>query len=86
MTKEQWIRHMEEVSGKLRPSNENGCMASEWKQAYTDHHYTNPDCPDCKARRKTNRARHSRQGREEAYKSAGLVKVYGAVSGRVYWE
>lgn len=86
MTKEQWVRHMEDVSGLLRPSHENGCMAQEWKRAYEIHKFNNPDCPDCKARRKTNRARNNRKAHEEAYESAGLVKVYGAVSGRVYWE
>ena len=32
------------------------------------------------------RAKSARQAREWSYKSCGLVKVRGAVSGKVYWE
>ncbi len=86
MTKKQWVRHMEEVSGLKRPSDENGSMADEWKRAYATHKANNPKCPICKARRATRRANYNHKAREEAYRSAGLTKVYGAVSGKVYWE
>jgi hypothetical protein len=39
-----------------------------------------------KARRKTQRASANRSVREDAMRSCGLTKVYGAVSGKVYWE
>lgn len=86
MTKEQWIRHMEEVSGLKRPSSDEGAMANEWKRAYMIHKANDPKCLVCKARRATKRATCNRKAREDAYRSAGLTKVYGAVSGKVYWE
>ena len=38
------------------------------------------------ARRKTQRASINRRMRDDAYRSCGLTKVYGSVSGKVYWE
>ena len=43
-------------------------------------------CDQCKARLKTKRASASKRSREDAYRSCGLVKVIGSVSGRTYWE
>jgi len=39
-----------------------------------------------KERRKTKRANAHRRMREDAMRSCGLTKVYGSVSGKVYWE
>jgi hypothetical protein len=39
-----------------------------------------------KERRKTMRASANRSAREDAMRSCGLTKVYGSVSGKVYWE
>ena len=39
-----------------------------------------------KERRKTKRASANRRMRDDAMRSCGLTKVYGAVSGKVYWE
>ena len=86
MTKEQWIRHIEFVTGLKRPSDEDGAMSSVWKQAYVNHKTDLPYCEHCKARRSTRRATRNRKNREECYKSAGLVKVIGSVSGQTYWE
>ena len=86
MTKESWLRHMEMITGFLRPSHENGCMASQWKEALSCHARIDPNCPVCKERKKTRRATMNRKVREDVYRSCGLTKVYGAVSGRVYWE
>jgi len=38
------------------------------------------------ARRKTQRANTNRRMRDDAMRSCGLTKVYGSVSGKVYWE
>jgi hypothetical protein len=43
-------------------------------------------CEQCKARMKTKRANARKRDRDDAYRSAGLVKVFGSVSGRTYWE
>ena len=45
-------------------------------------------CAGCreKANKRNARAKVARQARDEAYQSCGLVKVRGAVSGKVYWE
>ena len=43
-------------------------------------------CPQCKARRQTKNANARKRDRDDAYRSAGLVKVIGSVSGRTYWE
>jgi hypothetical protein len=40
----------------------------------------------CKARSKTKRANDNRKMRYDTMRSCGLTKVYGAVSGKVYWE
>ena len=39
-----------------------------------------------KERRKTQRASANRSAREDAYRSCGLTKCIGSVSGKVYWE
>ena len=43
-------------------------------------------CPECQARMKTKRANARKRDRDDAYRSCGLVKVIGSVSGRTYWE
>ena len=86
MTKETWIRHIEDVTGHIRPSADNGSIAGDWKQAVALHKELRPDCEDCKARRKTYRASKNRKAREDVYKSCGLTKVIGSVSGQTYWE
>lgn len=39
-----------------------------------------------KARRKTRKANENRKMRDSIMRSCGLTKVYGSVSGKVYWE
>jgi len=60
---------------------------AQW-QAHRSEAGPHPEegCEQCKARLKTRRANANRRGREDAYRSAGLVKVIGSVSGRTYWE
>jgi hypothetical protein len=82
MKKENWIEHMEQATGLTRPSQ--GGNKNEWNAAYREHKANG--CLLCRAYQRTHRANFNRRAREEAYKSAGLTKVYGAVSGKVYWE
>ena len=86
MTKEQWIEHIEKTCNVERPRPAINALGGTWKEAVAYHRLIQPNCPDCKARRKTRRANNNRKDREECYKSAGLTKVYGAVSGNIYWE
>lgn len=86
MTKEQWIRHIEQETGNLRPSDENGVMSDVWKQGIRDHTANHPKCEQCKARRKTRRAAMNKKTREDICRDMGLTKVIGAVSGHIYWE
>ena len=81
MTKENWIRHMEET-GAVRPSL--GGSKAAWQGVIAEHRAAG--CEMCKARAKTQRANSSRKAREDCYRSAGLTKVIGSVSGSVYWE
>ena len=81
MKKEDWIRHME-AEGLTRPSN--GGDRIKWKEVVLYHLKNN--CKECKARRKTRRANELRKINESVMKELGLKKVYGPVSGKVYWE
>ena len=60
---------------------------AQW-QAHRAERGAHPEagCEECAARRKTKRATANRRNREDAYRSCGLVKVIGSVSGRTYWE
>ena len=82
MNKMQWIEHIKETEGIIPPSQ--GGSKGDWDYAISIHKSMN--CPQCKDRARTRKATINHKIREEAYKSAGLVKVYGAVSGKVYWE
>jgi len=82
MTKENWIKHMEEISGLIRPSF--GGSQQAWIDFRNGHKSTN--CPICKDRAKTKRANSNRKAKEDVYRSCGLTKVIGSVSGSVYWE
>lgn len=79
MTKQAWLGHMAQATGIALT------QTAECREAWQAHKNANPDCPECAARRRTRKATAGRQAREEAYKSAGLVKVRGALGG-VYWE
>jgi len=73
MTKQAWIKHIEEETGETFT-----------KEKGIDHVIDKPDCSICKARRKTIKANRARQARDEAMRSIGLVKC--KVNGRTYWE
>lgn len=60
---------------------------TEWQKHRAEAGPHAPEtCAECQARLKTKRANARRRFREDAYRSCGLVKVIGAVSGRTYWE
>ena len=65
MTKEQYIRHIEDVSGLLRPSDENGCMADVWKAVQKIHMLESPKCLLCAERRKTQRHNRNQRTRQD---------------------
>jgi hypothetical protein len=81
MTKEAWIKHMEETTGLIRPSLGGYRMA--WVEATTNH--INNGCEACKERSKTKNKASRRKERDQMMKDCGLVKVRGALGG-VYWE
>ena len=83
MTKEAWITHMEEASGLTRPSKA-PWNKEDWQSTIKLHHAQG--CPECAARMKTKKRSASARAKEDAYRSAGLTKVIGSVSGSVYWE
>jgi len=85
MTKEQWIRHLESVSGLLRPSDENGAMSDDWKRAYAIHKANDPKCTECAARRRTKRAAANAKAIRQTYADCGMRRVRGALGG-VYYE
>jgi hypothetical protein len=85
MTKEQWIRHMESVSGLERPENEGGSLPVDWHSAYTIHKSNDPKCPACAARRRTKRAAANAKAIRQAYSDCGMKRVRGALGG-VYYE
>jgi hypothetical protein len=85
MTKETWIRHMEQITGFKRPSDEHGCMADTWKEAQQCHFRIDPDCQVCKERRKTQRAVRAEKNKRMLYGDLGLIRVKGALGG-VYYE
>lgn len=82
MTKTAWVSHMEKASGLKSPSH--GGDIQMWKQIVSDH--LKFECPDCKARQATRLKNARKSAREDAYRSCGLTKVRGSVSGKIYWE
>lgn len=85
MTKEQWIRHMESVSGLKRPSAEDGAMYQDWKSAYNRHKEECPKCPECKARKTTRRRNTLARERHQIMVDCGLKRVTGMLGG-IYYE
>ena len=82
MTKSAWIDHMEKTSFVTAPSK-GGCKIL-WRLTVNDH--LKSCCPDCKARQATRLKNARKSAREDAYRSCGLTKVRGPVSGKIYWE
>jgi hypothetical protein len=86
MTKQAWIKHIEEETGEsLYDSNNPLYDAFAWRGAIEQHKAECPNCQICKARRKTIKANKARKARDEAMKSIGMIKVKGN-NGGTYWE
>jgi hypothetical protein len=83
MTREKWLEHIEQVSG-LKPLEQGGDYAA-WQEAVQYHTICRPDCPECKARKKTRMATANRKAHEQVLRDAGLVKGRTGL-GRVIWE
>lgn len=81
MTKEAWIKHMEESTGLIRPSL--GGDKVKWKEMMANH--MDNGCEACKERSKTKNKASRRKERDQMMKDCGLVKVKGALGG-TYWE
>jgi hypothetical protein len=71
MTKKEWLRHAESIGIKF--------MEADTRKAHIN------SCDICKARAKTQRKNRLARERHEAYTSAGLKRVRGALGG-VYYE
>jgi len=90
MNKQQWIAHIAETHS-IRIPNKEGSMLGQycedlaiWKAA--TRKCIDSGCPQCKERQKTRKRSRAARAREDAYRSCGLTKVIGSVSGSVYWE
>jgi hypothetical protein len=82
MTKEKWMEHIEQSGTVTRPSK--GGNKADWQELITYH--KSLGCALCADRAKTRKATQNRKNRDDVMRSCGLTKVFGAVSGRVYWE
>ena len=81
MKKENWIKHIESISGLVRPSISGNGIS--WREFVLKH---KTGCNDCADRAKTKRASIYRSMKDQAMKDLGLTKVHGAVSCKVYLE
>ena len=81
MTKDQYIKHIEDTEHIIRPSL--GGDILQWKAAQQRHH--DMGCAECHKRAKTNKARKARKANAAIMDSLGLVKVKGNLGG-TYWE
>lgn len=81
MTKQAWIKHIEEERHIILADT----PIELWREEVKNHLRQNPNCPICKARRKTKIANCNRKAREQVMRDCGLIKVKGALGG-TYWE
>lgn len=82
MDKEAWKQHLAITTGLTRPTL--GGDIEAWQAAYKQH--IAEGCKDCKARQRNRKQALNRMVYHEAMQSIGLTRVYGAVSGKVYYE
>jgi hypothetical protein len=89
MDKNTWLAALD------KETRENASFAFLWSMAKLNPSYKTEDAllvassefqKATKARRKTRNANQNRKMREDIMRSCGLTKVYGSVSGKVYWE
>lgn len=81
MSNDEWVKHLEEATGLVRPSK--GGDWDAWQEAYRNHGAK--DCPACRAREAQIRRNRQRREIHAAHLSCGLVRVRGALGG-VYYE
>jgi len=82
MTRIDWVLHIEKSAGVVRPSA--GGDRETWRAAVRSH--VDARCPHCVARAKTCRRNRDARIVRGLYRSAGLTRVVGCVSGSVYYE
>jgi hypothetical protein len=82
MTKVQWVRHIEETEGIVRPSA--GGNKEAWVAAVM-RHVTNK-CHVCRQRATSLRQNRAARITRRVYRDMGLTAVRGPMSGKVYWE
>jgi hypothetical protein len=81
MTKELFVKHIEETENLIRPSISGNKLA--WIDAIKKHR--NADCPLCKARKQTRNKNLWARSRHQAFLDCGLTRVKGALGG-IYYE
>lgn len=79
MTREAWLKHLEE-EGFKRPSR--GGNPAVWFELILKH--KNMDCKLCKERNRSRNMELARVAREDALKGLGMKKC--RVDGKILWE
>jgi hypothetical protein len=82
MGKNEWVRHIEETEGIVRPSA--GGDKEAWKAAVMRH--VERQCHVCQQRATSLRQNRSARIRRNVYRDMGLLPVRGPLSGKTYWE
>ena len=82
MTRENWIKHIEQTENIIRPSR--GGNDNLWIEAVRKHQKN--DCGSCMAREKTRNANIYRKQRERVMLDCGLTKYRHPLTGSVCWE
>jgi len=81
MTKENWIKHIEESEH----CNIKEITKNEWLGYLLVHREERPECPECKARKKSREANLRAKNHRAAYRDLGMKRVRGSLGG-VYYE
>lgn len=81
MTREDWVKHIEESEQITRPTA--GGSIEAWKEAIRRH--AAGKCPTCIARARQARQQKAAKAKRQAYADLGMVRVRGALGG-VYYE
>jgi len=82
MSKKEWVQHIEQTEGIVRPSARGDREA--WKAAVM--HHVEHKCSVCRQRATSLRQNRDARIRHRIYQDMGLTAVRGPLSGKVYWE
>jgi len=82
MCKNEWVEHIEQTEGIVRPST--GGDREAWKAAVMRH--VEHKCPICRQRAVSLRQNRAARIRRSIYRDMGLTAVRGSLSGKTYWE